>query len=312
MKGKGIGGAKGRWAGVAGLLLLAVLGSLGPLRSDLGAAASPAPPLETATAQFALLAALAALFATIRKFTWPRGRELWTAVTIGLGLFAAPAVLVSLAADLVPSLTRVALFSLVPVFAVVFEPYLGSDSLRPPRTALAAALAAVAGTLCIFPLELPRSLLSGAPFLGLIFAAASVAAANCTAVRVASKSNSLAPFIAIACASAAVVLAAANAILSPTPWQTNGLDPIWLFAVELPSLLLVFWLMRRASASAMSTRYLLAPLIAIVVDMAIARPTVGARTWLGLLLIAGGAGVLLLAPPAPTDEQASPLSLIRN
>ena len=293
------------------MLLLAVLGSLGPLRSDLGAAASPAPPLEAATVQFALLAALAALFATIRKSTWPRGRGLWIAVTIGLGLFAAPGVLVSLAADLVPSLTRVALFSLVPVFAVVFEPYLGSDSLQPPRAALAAALAAVAGTLCIFPLDLPGSLLSGAPFLGLILAAASVAAANCAAVRVASESNSLAPFIALACASATVVLAAANTIFSPTPWQTNGLDPIWLFAVELPSLLLLFWLMRRASASAMATRYVLAPLIAILVDMAIARPVVDARTWLGLLLIAGGAGFLLLAPPSRPEDDSAPLSLNR-
>jgi drug/metabolite transporter (DMT)-like permease len=85
-----------------------------------------------------------------------------------------------------------------------------------------------------------------------------------------------------------------------------------LFAVQLPSLLLLFWLMRRTSATAMATRYVLAPLIAILVDMGIAPPIVGARTWLGLLLIAGGAGALLLAPPAPPDDDSPPLSLYRK
>jgi drug/metabolite transporter (DMT)-like permease len=139
-----------------------------------------------------------------------------------------------------------------------------------------------------------------------------VAAANCAAVRLTSQSQSLAPFIAIACATAAAVLAPANQILSPQPWQVAGLSPAMLFAVQLPSLLLLFWLMRRTSATAMATRYVLAPLIAILVDMGIARPIVGARTWLGLLLIAGGAGALLLAPPAPPDDDSPPLSLYRK
>ena len=180
------------------------------------------------------------------------------------------------------------------------------------KTLLMAALAAVVGTLCIFPLNLPGSIQAGAAFLGLILAAVLVAAANCAAVRLTSQSQSLAPFIAIACATAAAVLAPANQILSPQPWQVAGLSPAMLFAVQLPSLLLLFWLMRRTRATAMATRYVLAPLIAILVDMGIARPIVGARTWLGLLLIAGGAGALLLAPPAPPDDDSPPLSLYRN
>ena len=313
MRGKGNEGSKSRLLAVAGLLLLSVLWSLGPLSSDLFAhAASPDPPLESATTQFALLALVAVLWAVARHQPCPRGRELFATVAVGLGLFAAPAVLVALAAGEVSSLTRVALFSLVPVFAVVFEPYLGSDALRPPPAALMAALAAVVGTLCIFPLNLPGSIQAGAAFLGLILAAVLVAAANCAAVRLTSQSQSLAPFIAIACATAAAVLAPANQILSPQPWQVAGLSPAMLFAVQLPSLLLLFWLMRRTSATAMATRYVLAPLIAILVDMGIARPIVGARTWLGLLLIAGGAGALLLAPPAPPDDDSPPLSLYRK
>jgi len=86
-----------------------------------------------------------------------------------------------------------------------------------------------------------------------------------------------------------------------------------LFAVQLPSLLTCSSGSCAArSATAMATRYVLAPLIAILVDMGIARPIVGARTWLGLLLIAGGAGALLLAPPAPPDDDSPPLSLYRK
>ncbi len=312
MKGKGNEGSRSRPLAVAGLLLLSILWSLGPLSSDLFArAANTAPPLESATIQLALLALFSALWAVARHQPWPRGRELFAIIAVGLGLFAAPAVFVALAASEVSSLTRVALFSLVPVFAVVFEPYLGGDALRPPPAALMAALAAVVGTLCIFPLNLPGSIQAGAAFLGLILAAVLVAAANCAAVRLASQSKSLAPLIAIACATAAAVLASANQILSPEPWQVAGLSPAWLLAVDLPSLLLLFWLMRRTSATAMSTRYVLAPLIAILVDMGIARPIVEARTWFGLLLIAGGAGVLLFAPPARHVDDSAQLSLNR-
>jgi drug/metabolite transporter (DMT)-like permease len=312
MTGQGSAGSKSHSAAVAGILLLSVLWSLGPLRSDLlpHATQTPAPPLETATILFAPLAMISALWAVARREPRPRGRDLWTIVAIGLGLFAAPALLVSIASGRVSSLTRVALFSLVPVFAVVFEPYIGGDSLRPARAALAAALAAMAGTLCIFPLDAPGSLEGGAAFLGLIFAAAFVAAANCAAVQIASNAQSLAPMVAISCGSAAVVLALVNTCLNPQPWQMQGLDPLWLLAVELPSLLLLFWLMRRASATAMTTRYLLAPLIAILVDMAISRPIVTARIGLGLLLVVGGAGWMLLAPPAASEDATHPLSLV--
>jgi len=311
MTGKRSVGTKSRSAGVAGILLLSLLWSLGPLRSDLlpHAAQNPAPGLETPSILFALLALVSALWAVARHAEWPRGRDLWTIVFIGLGLFAAPAVLVSLAEDRVSSLTRVALFSLAPVFAVVFEPYLGSDVVGPARGALVAALAAIAGTLCIFPLDAPGSLEGGAAFLGLIVAAALVAAANCAAVRTAVKARTVAPMIAVCCGAAAVILAVANTSVSPHPWRTQGLDPLWLIAVELPSLLLLFWLMRRASATAMSTRYLLAPLIAILVEMAISRPLVTARTWLGLSLVIGGAGWLLLARPAPSEDAGHPLNL---
>jgi drug/metabolite transporter (DMT)-like permease len=315
---------------VAGLLLLCLLWSLDSLAPDLfpHPAASPVPQLESEAISFALLAVAAGLFAVVRAAGWPRGRQLWAWVAIGLGMFAAPAVLVSLSNAGVSETTRVALFSLVPVFAVVLEPHLGAgvlpaDSLpgaiaQPARGGLMAALAAVAGTLCVFPLQSPGSIAAGAAMGALVLAAACVAAANCAAVRLARarQSASIASMAAIAGAAAAAALAAASALTERSAWRWDGLltGPVKASLgraalLELPGLLLLFWLMRRMAAARMTTRFVLAPLVTILIAMALEQPAVELRTWAGLLLVAAGAGWLLLAPAQEPDAHSSPLSL---
>ena len=168
------------------MLLLCFLWSLGSLRSDLlpNLTANLLPSLERGSIPFLLLAVVSASFAVAREVEWPRGRQIWDSVLIGLGLFVVPASLVYLSKQWVPELTRVALFSLAPVFAVVFVPYIGGT--EGPKGGLAAALAAVSGTLCVFPVETPGSIASGCAFCGVIVAAACAAAATCKAVLVAS------------------------------------------------------------------------------------------------------------------------------
>ena len=102
------------------LLLLCFLWSLGSLRSDLlrNLTLHPVPPMEKQAVPFALLAVTAALFALVRRTDWPRGRRLLPPVLVGLGLFVAPAVLVSLSSKWVPELARVALFSLAAAGAI--------------------------------------------------------------------------------------------------------------------------------------------------------------------------------------------------
>jgi len=65
------------------------------------------------------------------------------------------------------------------------------------------------------------------------------------------------------------------------------------------------------TATRMTARFLLAPVIAILIGMALDRPSVGLRTWAGLLLIAAGAGWLLFAPEEEPNADASALSLHR-
>jgi drug/metabolite transporter (DMT)-like permease len=75
-----------------------------------------------------------------------------------------------------------------------------------------------------------------------------------------------------------------------------GSDLAWLVLVTLPGLLLLFWLMRRMSAARMTTRFVLAPWLAVLAGIALERPALTARMILGLVLMIAGAGWLLLVP----------------
>jgi drug/metabolite transporter (DMT)-like permease len=308
--------AKGGRPAVAALLLLCLLLALGAMRSDLfpDSVSNLLPPMEREALPFALLAAAAASFALLRKMKWLGGRQRWSSIAIGLGLFVLPAVLVSLSQSRVSSFTRVVLFSLTPVFAVVFEPYVGGAAVE-AKGGLLAALVAVGGTLCVFPVEVPGSIEAGGAFAGVIAAAACVAAANCYAVRLATTlpRTALPPITAIACASAALGLATASALTDGIVlrWSAVRSEFLWSALLAFPGLLLLFWLLPRMTAPRMTTRFLLSPLIAILIGMALDRPSVGLRTWAGLLLIAAGAGWLLFVPGEEPNPEPSSLSLHR-
>ncbi len=294
------------------LLLLCLLWAAASLRSDLlpaTASQTNSPLLLDQACVLALFAILAAATALIRKANWPRGRTLLEIVVVGAGLLAFPALVVELAKGHVDDSTRVDLFSLVPVFAVALEPYLGSASQSPQRGGLIAALIAVAGTLLIFPVELPQTLATAVAFCGLIAAVSSVASANCTAVKIAKSQPalSLPAFAAIATGSAAILLAIAGLSIQRRAWRAAHID-VWAIP-DLLSLALLFWLMRRVSAVRMTTRFLIAPLAANLVALSFLRPGIQARAWLGLLLIALGSGSLLFAPEDEPEKTGSPLGI---
>lgn len=298
------------WQHLVAFLLLCFLLAIGAARSDLfpSSPVRSAAELEREALALALLAAVAGLFSIIRRCSWPRGRQLGWAIAIGLGLFAAPAVLVHFAQGWVSAFTRVTLFSLTPVIAVVLEPHInphigaGAQS----KGGLLAALAAVAGALCIFPVDLSGSVAAAFAVAAVIAAAACIAATNCLAVRVAVEPPGVAvgPMAAIAGAAAALGLLAAAALTGSIEWQAlaAGRDLAWTAAVTLPGLALLFWLMPRMTAPQMTTRFVVAPLIAVLFGIALDRPTIDLRTCAGLFLIAAGAGWLLYAPAQEPDS----------
>jgi drug/metabolite transporter (DMT)-like permease len=313
---------------VAALLLLSLLWACGALRTDLlpGLVPDLLPHMERQAVPFALLAVVAGVIALSRRTPRPNEQLFRNAVLIGMGLFVVPGWLVSLADGWMPGLARTALFTLIPVFTLVFEPYVGigvgvgpgigagieagiGPGIEPDRQspgALLAALTAVLGALCVFPIGIPGSLEAGLELCAVILAAACVAVTNCKAAVVVAElaADSTAALAAIAGATAATGFAAASMVTEQPVWKWRALAPelLWSLAVEVPALLLLFWLMRRMSATHLATRYLIAPLLALLVGVAMIRPVLMLRTWLGLALMAAGAAYLLLAPQRQTES----------
>ncbi len=282
------------------------------LRSDLLRGSTPtanSSSLATQAALLALFAVIAATAAFVRKAPWPRGSVLGSTVLAGIGLFAVPSVLIEIAKGNIDDATRVALFSLAPVFAVVFEPYLGSGSTSQQRGGLAASLIAVCGSLLVFPLNVPRSGADAAAFCGILAAVASVAAANCLSVRLVYEqtAGSVFSFAAVAAGSAAVALSLWSVAFERLTWSSPRVDA-WA-GLDVLALALLFWLMRRMTAVRMTTRFLIAPLLANLAGLAFLHPGVQARGWLGLSLIAAGSGWLLLGPEGEPEETGSSLGI---
>ena len=292
---------------ILGLLLLSAMWAAASLRTDLfpsfGAGSLPLATCQAAL--FSVFAAVAASIAMARRARFPQKRHAWACACIGLGLFVVPAALVACAQAWVSAVDRVAVFSLTPVFAVVLEPYLQGIPPRHGKAALAGALAAVAGILALLPLDIPSSFGAGAALCALLAAALSIAATNCFAVRLARNpgNGSILPMAALAGASSAICFAVASAFTPPTAWRWIALPSqlLGLLAIELPSLFLLFWLMRQLAASRMTARFLLAPLFTILVGMALEATPPPVRAWFGMVLLAGGAGWLVFAPAETTE-----------
>jgi drug/metabolite transporter (DMT)-like permease len=300
-----------------GLLLLSALWAVASLRTDLlpHFSADTLSPVQDQAVLFSVFAAMAASIAVARRVEFPRGRRAWACAGIGLGLFVVPTVLA--AQGWVSTLDRVAVFSLTPVFAVVLEPYLQGSEPRQARAALAGALAAVAGILCLLPLDIPGSFRAGAALCMLLTAAFGIAATNCFAVRLARglAGRSTLPMAAQAGAASAVCFAVAVAFGPRTEWRWSALpfQVLGLVVIDLPALFLLFWLMRRLAASRMTARFLFGPLFTILAGMALEPTSPPLRAWFGIALLAGGAGWLAFAPGEKTEvDELDPMLTARS
>jgi drug/metabolite transporter (DMT)-like permease len=218
-------------------------------------------------------------------------------------------VLIEVANGNVDDVTRVALFSLTPVFAVVFEPYVGSGSTSRQRSGLAASLIAVCGTLLVFPFNLPQTGVAVLGCSGILASVVCVAAANCFSVRLMREqtARSSLSFAAVAAGVAALVLGLCSVIFERHAWPDPRVD-FWTL-LSILALVLLFWLMRRLSAARMTTRFLIAPLMANLVGLAFLHFEVQTRSGLGLFLIAAGSAWLLLGPEDEPEQTGSPLGI---
>lgn len=295
-------GARHGLSPALGLLLLSALWAVAWLRADLFPqfGANTVPLALRQAILFCVFVVVAGPIAVARRAEFPRGRSAWACAAFGLMLFVVPAALAAFAQDYLSSLDRVAVFSLTPVFAVVLEPYLQGGEPRRGRAALAGALAAVAGILCLFPLDIPGTWTSGAALCALLAAALSIAAANCVAVRLARAlaARSVLPMAVLAAGASFLCFATAAVFTPQSAWNWPALPAqlLGLLATDLPALFLLFWLMRHLAASRMTARFFLAPLFAILLGMMLQPSAPPLRAWLGIALLALGAGWLVFAP----------------
>jgi len=291
-----------------GLLLLSALWAGSWLHTSLipRSGADNLPPLLVQAAFFCVFAAVAGSIALARHVEFPRGRHAWTCAGIGIGLFVVPAVLATCTEGRISELDRVAVFSLTPVFAIVLEPYLQGGALRQGKAALAGALAAVAGILLALPLDVPGSFRAGVALCALLAASFSIAATNCLAVGIAPNLavRSSLPMAAVAGAASAICSAVVAALMPHAAWQWDALlaEFSWRLVIDIPALFLLFWLMRRMTASRMTARFLFAPLFAILAGLAVEATRPSARAWLGIALLACGAAWLVFAPAEKTES----------
>ncbi len=300
---------------LAAFLVLCLLGSLGPLRSEFAPAitSSALPPWLTLALPYLLAAVVAAAYALLNRLIWLSASQARTAAFIGLGLFAVPALVLRLAQPWIDPFTQVILLALVPVFAVVLEPHI-AQPYTPARHTLVAALAAAAGLLLVFPFQLPRTTAVAAAWLAALLAVCIVAAAYCRAAQLAIQipSSSVASFTVVCCAASAAAFLLVGNVESAfhLPSAPPHAQLLWSTLIDAPSLLLLFWLLPRLPASRITTRFILSPLFTSLAGLILLQPALTLRTTLGLVLAAGGSAWLLLAPASRPDASSASLGLM--
>ena len=288
------------------LLLLCLLWAVSAVRAELMPTLAPAgetalPPFARQALLYLAMAAVAAAWSFVRRKE-RRSPISWAAARSGLGvscgLFIFPVVAGHLGGGEISGYARTALMTLVPVFAIVFQPYLCALANPPARFSLLAALAALGGACSVFDVGMPTSHGAALGFVLAILAAAGVAAASCRTFEAAE------PITVPASAWAAFAFGAASLLFERRAWPKLGpttvLDLVLPIAFDLPALILLFWLLRRMSPARAATRYVIAPLFALFIGIAADRPQLELRTILGLILMAAGAGYLLLAAEPPS------------
>lgn len=309
---------RARYSGSVGLLLLSLLWAVDWLLPDLfpRSAAKSWSPSPHQAILFSVFALIATAVALVRRLRFPRGRAAWSAALIGPALFVVPFAATAFARGWISSFDQVAVLCLTPIFAVVLEPYIQGGGPARARAALHAAVVAVAGILCFFPLEAPGSFRAAAALLAFVVAALGLAATNCLAVRLARSvpGQSTLPMAALAGGATAFCFFAA-APFTPGTWSPTRLpfDFLQLILIDLPALFLLFWLFGRLAASRLTTSFLFTPLFAALAGLALEQMLPPLRSMLGIALLAGGAGWLLFAPPASYPEEwISPGSIRRS
>jgi len=216
----------------------------------------------------------------------------------GLGVFVLPGVVNQLAAGAVSTSASVALFCAVPLMMVLGMAAFGEGA---GRGLMMPSLVGLFGALLIFSVEVPGSLRQAVGLAAVVGCCAVVAAAGVRMFRL-MQGVSIEAAVAVVGVAGALVLGGYGLGIGwrrMTPGVV-GVEAVRCVLFDLPVVWLTVWLMREVAPVRLGARFLIAPVVTWVEGYAMLRGAVEVRSVVALVLMAAGAGMLLVKD----DEEA--------
>jgi drug/metabolite transporter (DMT)-like permease len=256
-------------------------------------------PIRTAAHEglFAILFALAYLRSRRDQLT----SRAWLELAIcGIALLALPTILATGSGGQVASLTVILISTAIPVIVVFITAQSAIINDDNPMRLLLPALCGLGGAALVLPFTWPVSL-SGQAWLIAIVLSGILSALAAVRLHSTLGQTGLLRALAILSASAAIASALCYHVgYAPIlDWTRTQLliEVLRCLFLETPILFLLIYLIREMRPIAISTRYLLVPLITIVESYIIERPTAAWTVYAGVILMAASAFVLIRTSP---------------
>jgi drug/metabolite transporter (DMT)-like permease len=269
--------------------------------------ASTLPSLERQSLVY-FVVGLAALLFSSRSSLLRTKQQPWAAASLAsLGFFAIPTLAIEFASGAVPEITRSALFAMVPIVVVVVLTAVeaGGPAEHNARRSLAPALVGLGGLLLLLPLSFTNSPRGNARIAVICTAVIMAGIASVWLYRLLPQFE-LSVAVAVVCLANAVLLLICAWASGATVWDRSSLMSLlsWSSLVDVIEVLLLLWLLRRMPPVHFASRYLFIPLLTVLEAYVLLRPELTLKIGAGAILLAAGAGSLLLQHPAE-DEVVS-------
>ncbi len=216
----------------------------------------------------------------------------WRLVFSGIGSLGAPALLLFLGRQQLSSVMAVAIQASAPLLVALVINFTSDDSGSQPR--LGPGLTALAGVLLVFPVALPASSHGWFGFCLYLGATCLSAASSVICHREMVREPAGRAFFVVAASNALVLLLSVLVCITATsnwPALEVAFSSANLIAITLSAggLIGVVYLLRTTSPLVVTSRFILAPLIAALEAYVLLRPTLSFRALAGaVLMLIGG------------------------
>jgi hypothetical protein len=214
----------------------------------------------------------------------------------GVAIFALPGVEGQLVAGAVSESANVAMFCAVPLMIVLGRLWFGDAA---GRGLFGPALLGLCGALLVFSVGMPASLRTAAALAGVMGCCVAIAVASVWMFRL-MRGAGVAAAVAVVGMAGAVVLGGYG-IAVGWPRMSGamlGVELLRCVSFDLPVVWLTVWLMREVPPVRLAARFLIAPVVTWIEGYAMVRCAVEVRSIAALVLMAAGAGMLLVKDEA--------------